>query len=116
MLKNKKILYTAVGICVILSGIFYYIGRSGENASAVYNNKEQTKAELVTVVSDKEQDTTSEVCVYVCGYVNSPGVYYIRNGARVADAVEAAGGIAEGAYPDILNLADMVTDRERRRL
>ena len=26
MLKNKKILYTAVGICVILSGIFYYIG------------------------------------------------------------------------------------------
>lgn len=87
MLKNKKILYTAVGICVILSGIFYYIGRSGENASAVYNNKEQTKAELVTVVSDKEQDTTSEVCVYVCGCVNSPGVYYIRNGARVADAV-----------------------------
>lgn len=113
MLKNKKILYTAVGICVILSGIFYYIGRSGENTSAVYNNKEQTKAELVTVVSDKEQDTTGEVCVYVCGYVNSPGVYYIRNGARVADAVEAAGGIAEGAYPDILNLADMLTDGQR---
>ena len=109
MLKNKKILYTVIGICVILSGIFYYIGRSGENTSAVYNNKEQTKAELVTVVSDKEQDTTSEVC----GYVNSPGVYYIRNGARVADAVEAAGGIAEGAYPDILNLADMVTDGQR---
>ena len=51
MLKNKKILYTVIGICVILSGIFYYIGRSGENTSAVYNNKEQTKAELVTVVS-----------------------------------------------------------------
>ena len=52
MLKNKKILYTAVGICVILSGIFYYIGRSGENASAVYNNKEQTKA-LANEAPDK---------------------------------------------------------------
>lgn len=113
MLKNKKILYAAIGICVILSGIFYYIGKSGEDAGAVYNNKEKTDMELVTVVSEKEQDTAGEVCVYVCGHVNSPGVYYIRFGARIADAIEAAGGIAEDAYIDVLNLADTVTDGQR---
>ena len=51
--------------------------------------------------------------VHVCGAVAAPGVYDLAEGARVLDAVEAAGGFAEGAARDALNLARTVSDGEQ---
>jgi competence protein ComEA len=43
--------------------------------------------------------------VYVSGWVATPGVVEVADGAIVADAVAAAGGALEGALLDALNLA-----------
>lgn len=51
--------------------------------------------------------------VHVGGAVAAPGVYDLAEGARVLDAVEAAGGFAEGAARDVLNLARAVSDGEQ---
>ena len=51
--------------------------------------------------------------VQVGGAVAAPGVYDLAEGARVLDAVEAAGGFAEGAARDALNLARAVSDGEQ---
>ena len=51
--------------------------------------------------------------VHVGGAVAAPGVYDLAEGARVLDAVEAAGGFAEGAARDALNLARAVSDGEQ---
>ena len=51
--------------------------------------------------------------VHVGGAVAAPGVYDLAEGARVLDAVEAAGGFAEGAARDALNLARTVSDGEQ---
>jgi competence protein ComEA len=51
--------------------------------------------------------------VYVTGAVASPGVYELRSGDRVADALAVAGGASEGADLDALNLARRVRDGER---
>ena len=51
--------------------------------------------------------------VHVGGAVAAPGVYGLAEGARVLDAVEAAGGFAEGAARDALNLARAVSDGEQ---
>ena len=51
--------------------------------------------------------------VHVGGAVASPGVYEVDAGSRVEDAVEAAGGLAEGAAPDALNLARPLADGEQ---
>ncbi len=56
---------------------------------------------------DGEEDT---ICVFVCGEVVSPGVYYFPDGARKVDAVEAAGGFTEEANTDYVNLAELLTD------
>lgn len=48
--------------------------------------------------------------VYVCGEVRSPGVYCMKEGQRIFEAVEQAGGFTEQAVREYLNLADQVSD------
>ena len=43
--------------------------------------------------------------VYVSGWVATPGVVEMPDGAIVADAIAAAGGALEGALLDEVNLA-----------
>ncbi|MEU6861648.1 helix-hairpin-helix domain-containing protein [Glycomyces sp. NPDC046736] len=50
------------------------------------------------------------IVVSVAGAVNEPGIVELEAGARVADAIEAAGGLADGADPGFLNLARVVAD------
>jgi len=53
------------------------------------------------------------VTVHVAGAVAKPGVYDLAGGARVIDAVEAAGGGAPDADLNRLNLAAKVADGQR---
>lgn len=50
------------------------------------------------------------VLVHVLGAVARPGVVEVTPGARVRDALEAAGGLTQEARPGDLNLAAPVTD------
>jgi len=63
-----------------------------------------------------EQATQSagggEVVVAVAGKVRKPGLVRLPEGARVADALTAAGGVLPGADIALLNLARKVTDGE----
>jgi competence protein ComEA len=51
--------------------------------------------------------------VHVTGRVRTPGVYTLPTGARVTDALKAAGGLRVGANPGILNLARRLMDGEQ---
>src|SRR3954451_8583434 len=51
--------------------------------------------------------------VDVVGAVRRPGLYRLRRGARVADAVARAGGATHGAQIELVNLAALVADGEQ---
>ena len=51
--------------------------------------------------------------VHVAGAVRHPGVYELRAGARVQDAVRRAGGGRRGANLDAVNLAARVADGQQ---
>jgi competence protein ComEA len=53
------------------------------------------------------------VFVDVVGAVRRPGLYRLRDGARVADAVRRAGGPTPKAQIDLLNLAALISDGEQ---
>lgn len=53
------------------------------------------------------------VVVHVIGRVRRPGVVTLPFGSRVADAVEAAGGLRPGAGSGDLNLARVLVDGEQ---
>jgi competence protein ComEA len=52
----------------------------------------------------------SRLVIHVAGAVRSPGVYRLREGARVDDAVRRAGGASRGADLAQLNLAAKLED------
>lgn len=51
--------------------------------------------------------------VHVTGAVQSPGVYELRVGDRVAEALLAAGGVSSEADNSVINLAQRVHDEQR---
>lgn len=53
------------------------------------------------------------IYVYVCGAVMEPGVVELAEGSRAEDALRAAGGFAEDAQTDYVNLAAKVSDGEK---
>jgi len=60
-----------------------------------------------------EPATDGRVVVHVAGAVRRPGVYRLREGRRVGDAVRRAGGGRPGADLDAVNLAAKVTDGQQ---
>lgn len=83
-----------------------------------------TESKLPLAVSAAQQSTSlpstsstspaaALIVVHVAGGVVAPGVYSLSDGARVIDAVQAAGGFAPDANPDAVNLAALVADAQR---
>ena len=65
-----------------------------------------------TVIFEEE----GRLAVHVCGAVNVPGVYELKEGSRVMDAVLAAGGFAQDADEAYVNLATILLDGDKVRI
>ena len=57
--------------------------------------------------------TLAPLQVHVSGAVQHPGVYSLDHGSRVQEALELAGGVAEDADLDRINLAAWVSDGQK---
>jgi len=87
-----------VGIVLIIGGIF---------ASGI--SKPQSKVfPQESLISEKM------ISIDVSGAVNNPGVYQVKEGARIEDAIKAAGGFTQDANQEYisksLNLAQKIVD------
>lgn len=68
---------------------------------------------VVDGVGQTDAATPATLYVHVSGAVSEPGLYVLDDGARVVDAVAAAGGFAEGADEGAVNLARPLADGEQ---
>ena len=62
---------------------------------------------------EEAAEAKDAIVVDVAGAVASPGVVELKDGARVADALDAAGGLAEDADLTSVNRAALLTDGQR---
>lgn len=60
--------------------------------------------------------TVAPIFVHVLGHVEHPGLYELRVGDRVIDAIAAAGGLTGDADPAGVNLARLLSDGEQLRV
>lgn len=86
-----------------------------ETADAGSEKPEGISANAGTALSSDsaEKASAEKIYVYVCGAVNSPGVYELPEHARVYEAIEAAGGLREDADSVHTNQAKVLTDGEQ---
>ena len=87
-------------------------------AGGLFSKKEEAVEELAvvetTALAEKtEVSTTQEAVIFVDikGAVNNPGVYQMKSGDRVKDALDAAGGLTDEADSQKVNLAQRVEDQ-----
>ncbi len=111
--KQMK-LFRTVGIIVLalvlLAGLGYVYAKYGrqffqpETPEVIEPLEEEVKPEV------EVPDTKPVVLVHIDGAVQKPGVVELKEGDRVKDAVEAAGGLQEKADVHAINLAAEVVD------
>lgn len=87
---------------------------TGESPALVLETAEETvQAEQEETGTQETEETNSDIFVYVCGAVESPGVVCLNTGDRLIDAVNAAGGLREDADMSQINLAREAVDGEQ---
>jgi competence protein ComEA len=95
--------YGALAIAIVAIGA-RWVGAGGEQAGAA-----------TTVIGGKLADhrPAAGIVIHVAGAVRRPGVYELRTGSRVADAVERAGGATRSGEVNAVNLAAPLTDGQQ---
>ena len=83
--------------------------RSDDNMTEVSFSDQTANAAGVNAVGSEQP----QVYIYVCGVVELPGVYSLKQGSRLYEAVELAGGLTADADENCLNMAREITDGEQ---
>ena len=104
--QKQKIILSIIAILVAI-GIIYFINNKNQT-----NNIELDENILVSNQNTKQmsQDTEKIVIVHITGSVKNPGIVKLKEGSRIEDAIEAAGGLTENADISNVNLAYVLDD------
>ena len=98
--RRRVLAVLAVGlVAVVLTARHFARGGGGAPAHA-----------QPALVADAAPTSRSKVVVHVVGAVRRPGLYAVREGARLADAVRRAGGTTAKADLEAINLAAPAED------
>ena len=109
ILLNLKgvLLGTLIVVCICSCG----------NDTVHYVEKD-INSEIIEEESDALESESSQnqmmknICVYVCGHVQTPGVYTLPEGSRIYDAFALAGGFTDSAATEYWNQARVLSDGE----
>lgn len=106
---SKGLVYAAAFVLITLISLFYKLFLSGTfdgNAEPEVIKADET--ETVYEIIQTEDTHRDTVSVYICGEVNSPGVYELEAGSIINDAVIMAGGFTSEASVNRIDLVCII--------
>ena len=119
-LKQRKIVIIIVILVIILIGWKIYDSRSFETLNSedilASNTKEKEKGDSKDNNDEENKEAGEIMAVHVTGEVKNPGVVRVKEGSRIEDIIEAAGGLTENADITDVNLAYVVEDGMKIRI
>lgn len=107
--KPEKIILRMIW-CLSACVIMLTFSACGRPETALYPAGQTEDAADMT---EAAAGTDERVAVHVCGAVLYPGVYYLEPGSIRQEALDAAGGFAEDAAVDYVNLAAQISAGEK---
>jgi competence protein ComEA len=105
--RSQFAAYAVAAVVVVALGVRFMAGQARGPAAA-----EPASAPPAAAVR-LEPRPAGVALVHVAGAVRSPGVYRLREGERIKDAVRRAGGARTGADLNAINLAAKVADGQQ---
>lgn len=123
LLGHKAVVVAMLGVIAMASGLA--MANLGGGAGGVSFERTDGTGSLVepgsgdassgktSEGSSTKASAAAEVYVDVDGAVVSPGVYRLKDGARVSQAIDAAGGLTAEADVTGLNRASKITDGQK---
>lgn len=98
-----------LAVLLVIGGFFYYLRSKPKSVKQeIFTTKSKKPA-----LEKKETQQKKDLIIHVCGAVREPGVIKLKEGDRVVDALNLAGGATEDAGLDTLNLAAKISDGQR---
>lgn len=110
--KKQKIIFIVIGTLMVMFICYYIIKKQDD-----YKYKEiETIIEedsAVNAVNYEEKIEDTSIIVHVMGAIKKDGIIEVKQGDRIADVIEKAGGITEEADLSKVNLAYRVSDGQK---
>lgn len=108
---NKKIILVVLAIIILFFWNFL-------NSKNEINSIENNELNVAKTNSTEENSETEEniIVVHVTGEVKNPGIVKVKEGSRIEDIIEAAGGLTENSDITNVNLAYLVEDGMKIRI
>lgn len=109
--KKQKIIFIVIGILMIIFIGYHIIKKQGNYK---YNELETTITEDNTKNSiNLEEEEDISVIVHITGEIKKEGIVEVKQGDRIVDVIEGAGGVTEEADLSKVNLAYKVSDGQK---
>lgn len=106
--KEKIIKAAAIVILIVVAFFVFILGGNSKDEEMTIETKDNAAEEYTDETVSNEL-----IMVDVSGAVKEPKVVQLSEGSRVADAIEAAGGLTDKADTVKINQAAFLTDGEK---
>lgn len=116
LIENKRKVIITVVILLIIGILFtVYLFMNNDTYEEINFNEIFEEYNNITNESIENDETEQEIeiAVHVTGEVKNQGLIYVKQGARVADAIEKAGGETSEADLSQINLAYILEDGQK---
>ena len=125
---QKQIIITGITVTIVVMFFSILVGAGrNDNAKSMIESSSTSSSRFIQSQSSmgvsaassssnpsvsRTPSVAAKVMVDVKGAVKSPGVYEVKSGMRVVDAIEMAGGMTKSADRKNINLAMQLTDQQ----
>ena len=114
-LMDKKMY---IVIVLLALGGFYFVNRQpAADNSALLSSSQSLQSSSVSSVAASSSSASSvanaEVVCDISGAVKHQGVYRLKNGARLEDLIEKAGGLTKDAQLKAINRSQLLKDQDK---
>lgn len=123
-MKYKKLIKTgSLILFILLTGIFYSCKISKSNTPIVslensFVDSQKESDESINKTGENEHNSGDKevqnlIYVHLCGAVNNPDVYVVKENTRLVELIELAGGLTKEASSEAVNQAAILLDGEQ---
>lgn len=110
--KKQKIIFIVIGTLMVMFIGYYIIKKQDDyKYKEIETIIEEDSAANAVNYEEKIEDTS--IIVHVTGAIKKDGIIEVKQGDRIADVIEKAGGITEEADLSKVNLAYKVSDGQK---